>query len=121
MLIDIDNWKPSEGISLPDEVLNQIVKETSRNIAILAGPGTGKTELLAQRASFLLETGQCPFPQKILALCFKVDAAANITERVQKRCGNLANSRFISLTFDSFFISCTNSKTLKAFSEEADT
>ena len=105
MLIDIDNWKPSEGISLPDEVLNQIVKETSRNIAILAGPGTGKTELLAQRASFLLETGQCPFPQKILALCFKVDAAANIKERVQKRCGNLANSRFISLTFDSFFIS----------------
>lgn len=105
MLIEKELWKPSEGIILPVEVLDGIVKEFFKNIAVLAGPGTGKTELLAQRASFLLETGQCPFPQKILALCFKVDAAANIKERVQKRCGKLANSRFVSLTFDSFFIS----------------
>lgn len=105
MLIDVDNWQPTEGIIIPPVILEQIVKETSHSIAILAGPGTGKTEILAQRASFLLETGQCPYPQKILALCFKVDAAVNIKERVHKRCGELVASRFISLTFDSFFIS----------------
>lgn len=105
MLIDKRIWQPSEGVRLPQEVLDEIVKNTSQNIAILAGPGTGKTELLAQRASFLLETGQCPSPQKILALCFKVDAAANIQQRVEKRCGNVSKSRFISSTFDSFFIS----------------
>lgn len=97
-----DNWSPSEGIVLTEEALN-IIRQTDKNIAIIAGPGAGKTELLAQKANFLLQTGLCPHPQKILALCFKVDAAANIEERVKKRCSSVLASRFKSLTFDSFF------------------
>ena len=100
----IGKWVPSEGIVLTEESL-AIIQETSKNIALIAGPGAGKTELLAQRANFLLQTGACQYPKKILALCFKVDAAANIRERVNKRCSGLLVSRFKSLTFDAFFIS----------------
>ena len=52
-----------------------------------------------------MQTGKCRYPKKILTLCFKVDAAVNIKERVIERCGNFAEKAFISMTFDSFFIS----------------
>ncbi len=67
---------------------------------VMAGPGAGKTELLAQRASFLLETGACPAPQRILAISFKRDAAYNLRERVRRRCGPKLAERFDSYTFD---------------------
>ena len=102
MKINREEWLPCLGINIPQTVLNNIIKNDN-NLAIIAGPGTGKTELLAQKATFLLETNQCPNPYKIMALCFKVDAAKNLQERIEKRCGNI-NNRFLSLTFDAFFI-----------------
>jgi len=68
---------------------------------VVAGPEAGKTELLAQRACYLLETGLCPTPRRILAISFKRDAAKNLGERVQKRCGDRAR-RFDSFTLDKF-------------------
>jgi superfamily I DNA/RNA helicase len=68
---------------------------------VVAGPGAGKTELLAQRACFLLEAGICPTPFRILAISFKRDAAKNLQERVRKRCGDRAQ-RFDSFTLDAF-------------------
>lgn len=103
MKINREEWLPSEGINFPQIVLNDIIKNNS-NLAIIAGPGTGKTELLAQKAAYLFETNECPNPYKIIALCFKVDAAKNLQERIEKRCCGI-NNRFISLTFDAFFIS----------------
>lgn len=102
MKVNSEEWSPSEGINIPPTALNDIIK-SNNNLAIIAGPGTGKTELLAQRATFLLETNKCPSPYKIIALCFKVDAAKNLQERIEKRCSNI-NNRFLSLTFDAFFI-----------------
>lgn len=67
-----------------------------------AGPGAGKTELLAQRADFLLTTGACRYPQRILAISFKVDASRNIRERVRQRCGEQLAVRFDSFTFHAF-------------------
>lgn len=71
-------------------------------IALLAGPGAGKTETLAQRADFLLRTGVCPYPKRILAISFKKDASENLKERVAKRCGAELAARFDSYTFHAF-------------------
>ncbi|MEH7569919.1 UvrD-helicase domain-containing protein, partial [Priestia megaterium] len=93
-------WKPSDGIIL-EHGAEQAVKSL-KNILVTAGPGSGKTELLAQRASYLLETGICEEPQKILAISFKVDAAENLKKRVEKRVGQDLAKRFESRTYDSF-------------------
>lgn len=69
--------------------------------AVTAGPGAGKTEFLAQRASFLLETERCRPPQKILAISFKKDAARNLRERLRERVPEQVD-RFASMTFDAF-------------------
>lgn len=99
-----DNWQPSDGVELTPEQQTAVLIN-DRNIAIVAGPGTGKTEVLAQKATYLLQTGLCLSPFRILALCYKVDAASNIRERVKKRCPKDLSSRFCSLTVDSFIIS----------------
>ncbi len=93
-------WQPVDGFTLESEALDAI-KATS-NIYVIAGPGAGKTELLAQKASYLLEAGICLFPRKILAISFKKDAAKNLGERVRKRCRKELSSRFVSLTYDAF-------------------
>ena len=69
--------------------------------AVVAGPGAGKTEFLAQRAAFLLQTGLCPAPRRILAISYKRDSAANLGRRVAARVPEHAD-RFVSLTFDAF-------------------
>lgn len=94
------DWKPSDGIELEDAAILSI--KYPHNVSIVAGPGAGKTELLAHKAGYLIETGMCPYPKKILAISFKVDAARNLQERVEKRYGKDVSSRFESKTFDSF-------------------
>lgn len=89
-----------DGIYLEDEARAAVLSE--KNILVVAGPGAGKTELLAQRAGFLFATDRCAYPRKILAISFKKDAAENLKERVVKRYGNEAKTRFVSLTYDSF-------------------
>jgi superfamily I DNA/RNA helicase len=69
---------------------------------VVAGPGAGKTEFLAQRAAYLLQTGTCPPPYRILAISFKTDAADNLAARVRQRCPPELANRFVSLTFDAF-------------------
>ena len=96
-----DKWIPCDGIVL-EENAETAVKETDNNILVIAGPGAGKTELLAQKASYLFQTNICSDPQKILAISFKNDAADNLKKRVIKRCGSDVESRFVSLTYDAF-------------------
>ncbi|MGG1614833.1 ATP-dependent helicase [Paenibacillus sp. FSL K6-2441] len=98
--ISSEQWMPAANLSFEPESL-RIIK-SNRNVLVSAGPGAGKTELLAQRASFLLQTNTCVFPRKILALSYKVDAAGNLTDRVVERCGNLLAVRFDSRTYDAF-------------------
>lgn len=61
-----------------------------------------QTQLLAQRACFLLQTGICAPPRRILAISFKWDAARNLGDRVRLRCGDDLFAKFDSFTFDSF-------------------
>ncbi|MFE9273930.1 UvrD-helicase domain-containing protein [Paenibacillus glucanolyticus] len=99
-LVHPDKWNVRDGIELEKTALD--VTKSSTNNIVIAGPGAGKTELLAQRACYLLETGVCCAPSKILAISFKKDAAANLAERVKKRCGKELSRRFESITYDTF-------------------
>lgn len=74
----------------------------SANVVVTAGPGAGKTELLAQRADFLFRVDACPYPRRILAIAFKVDAARNLQTRVRLRSGAQYAARFDSFTFHAF-------------------
>lgn len=99
-MISAVDWKPIEVAALEDAAL-EVVKAGS-NTLVAAGPGTGKTELLAQRAAFLLQTGKCEFPSRVLAISFKRDAASNLRERVIRRCGQAHGRQLDSMTFDAF-------------------
>ena len=76
-MIAIDAWRPADGLTLEPNAL-LAAKEQERCLALTAGPGAGKTEMLAQRADFLLRTGTCRYPKRILAISFKVDASKNL-------------------------------------------
>jgi superfamily I DNA/RNA helicase len=95
-----DTWAPSGVESL--EPAAWAALRHPDNASVVAGPGAGKTEFLAQRACYLLDTGECPPPQRILAISYKRDAAANLAKRVQARARADVSARFDSVTFDSF-------------------
>ena len=99
-MITADKWTPSAGIDLEPNAGHVVRSET--NYLVVAGPGAGKTELLAQRASYLLETNLCMEPRRILAISFKKDAADNLRARVESRIGSQLAVRFDSHTFDSY-------------------
>lgn len=99
-IISPEDWLPSDNLELEDKALDAV--KSTHNCLILAGPGAGKTEMLAQRANYLLETNTCKYPRKILAISFKRDSSHNLNERVEARCGGELAKRFDSLTFDSF-------------------
>ncbi len=100
-MISVDAWVPADGLILEPNAL-RAAKEKIHSLALTAGPGAGKTEMLAQRADFLLRTGTCRYPKRILAISFKVDASRNLKERVRHRCGADLGSRFDSYTFHAF-------------------
>lgn len=100
-MIKPDLWIPANNLTLEPNALTA-VKEQYRSLALTAGPGAGKTEMLAQKADFLLRTGVCHYPKRILAISFKKDASSNLKERVQLRCGKNLSQRFDSFTFHAF-------------------
>src|SRR5215468_11328786 len=100
MLDSVSVWRPV-GVESLEPAAERAVRSSS-NTVVVAGPGAGKTELLAQRACFLLQTGTCEWPFRILAISFKRDAARNLGDRVRLRCGHELSARFDSFTFDSF-------------------
>jgi len=120
-MISVDKWSPADGLALEPNAL-LAAQERNRSLALTAGPGAGKTEMLAQRADFLLRTDTCTYPKRILAISFKADASKNLKERVVKRCGQELAFRFDSYTFhgfakriiDRFRVVLTGSDALKA-------
>ncbi len=100
-MIAVERWSPADGLILEPNAL-ATATEIARNMVLTAGPGAGKTEMLAQRADFLLRTGTCRYPRRILAISFKTDASQNLKARVRKRCGPDLAARFDSHTFHAF-------------------
>ncbi|MBN9423947.1 MAG: AAA family ATPase [Candidatus Accumulibacter sp. 66-26] len=95
-----EDWGPVGVNALETNALK--VVRSADNRSVIAGPGAGKTELLAQRAAYLLQTGFAPAPRRILAISFKRDAATNLAARVRQRCHRNHAERFDSMTFDAF-------------------
>ncbi|MDO4635887.1 MAG: ATP-dependent helicase [Streptococcus sp.] len=99
-MVKNEEWFPKGDIILEETALGAVKDVT--NCLVIAGPGAGKTELLAQKLDYLFSTNKCVSPKKILALSFKTDAASNLRERVKKRYGDEYASRFTSLTYSAF-------------------
>ncbi|AWS99007.1 ATP-dependent helicase [Pseudomonas juntendi] len=95
-----EDWKPVGVAALEANALKVVCATDHRSV--IAGPGAGKTELLAQRAAYLLQTSASPAPRRILAISFKRDAATNLAARVRQRCHRSHAQRFDSMTFDAF-------------------
>ncbi len=96
-----EDWRPEGGIYLEPNAWDAL-HASNRSVCIVASAGAGKTEFLAQKASYLLQTNICPAPKRILAISFKRDAARNLHDRVRARCAPGLARRFDSLTFDAF-------------------
>ena len=99
-MVKSEEWFPKGDIILEETALGAVKDVT--NCLVIAGPGAGKTELLAQKLDYLFSTNECISPKKILALSFKTDAAANMKNRVKKRYGDEYASRFTPLTYSAF-------------------
>ncbi|WP_292176455.1 ATP-dependent helicase [Brevundimonas sp.] len=99
-LIRPEDWRPTGIDDLESAAWNAL--RHAGSACVVAGPGAGKTEFLAQRADYLLETGLCRAPHRVLAISFKSDAANNLAARVRKRCPPGFAYRFVSVTFDAF-------------------
>jgi len=100
-LVVPEQWRP-QGVDDLEPRAWDALRETTRSVCVTAGAGAGKSEFLAQKATYLLQTGLCPRPKRILAISFKRDAARNLADRVASRCPPQQARRFDSVTFDAF-------------------
>jgi superfamily I DNA/RNA helicase len=100
-LVRREDWRP-KGIDNLEPRAWEALRQTGQSVLVTAGAGAGKTEFLAQKVAYLLQTGICPAPRRILAISFKRDAARNLSDRVAMRCAPEQARRFDSLTFDAF-------------------
>lgn len=99
--INPDAWEP-KGVAALEKAAMLALRMPADSVSVVASAGAGKTEFLAQKADYLLSTGICRAPTRILAISFKSDAAKNIADRVRQRCGHELARRFDSQTFDAF-------------------
>lgn len=100
-LVRPEAWRP-QGIADLEPQAREALREGTRSVLVTASAGAGKTEFLAQKATYLLQTSLCPAPRRILAISFKRDAARNLADRVERRCPPEQARRFDSMTFDAF-------------------
>ena len=99
--VSIDDWRP-QGVKSLEPAAMIALRLTDQSVCVVASAGAGKTEFLAQKAAYLLDTGLCRSPFRILAISFKSDAAKTLAERVRMRCPSDFARRFDSMTFDAF-------------------
>lgn len=67
---------------------------------VLAGAGSGKTSVITAKAGYLIKAG-IRRPDQILLLAFARDAAKEMSERIEERCGEPLEARtFHSLAYD---------------------
>src|SRR5882724_3890293 len=75
------------------------VSSFADKLAILAGPGSGKTHTLTSRTAWLLAQGLQPW--NVIVATFTVKAAREMKERIGKLIGNGMESKLILGTFHS--------------------
>ncbi len=70
----------------PNEAQQSAVTAPERVVAVVAGPGTGKTKTLVERIAYLVEERGVR-PREITAVTFTNQAAAEMRQRLEKRLG----------------------------------
>ncbi|MEX1663789.1 UvrD-helicase domain-containing protein [Thioclava sp. 15-R06ZXC-3] len=82
----------------PEQRLSIVVDEDAT--LVLAGAGSGKTSVITAKAAYLLKAGIRTADQ-VLLLAFAKDAATEMSERVEARCGAPVQARtFHALAYD---------------------
>lgn len=76
---------------LNEDQRNSVVSD-SKNILIVAGPGTGKTRSITHRIAYLIKE-QDVNPKNILAMTFTNKAAKEMKTRIQELCGDITGMR----------------------------
>ena len=66
-----------------------VTASTERNMLVLAGPGSGKTRVVAHRCAFLLKIARIR-PDRILVVCFNRSAMRELRERIRSLVGDTA-------------------------------
>lgn len=89
------------------------VEQPDGPVLVVAGPGTGKTRVIAARIAWLLETHPDLRGENILALTFNDRAAGEMKQRVLQQAGERARDVWVG-TFHSF---CLNEVLKPAFPE----
>ena len=100
-------------MGVPFEKLNEAqkiaVKAEGARILILAGPGTGKTEVLGHRIRYLIEEKNAN-PSEILAVTFTVKAAQEMVNRLRKFASfDPKGIRILTIHGEAWRILCQNS------------
>lgn len=95
-------------MSIPYEQLSpsqkRVVSHSATKLLVLAGPGTGKTEVLTHRMIHVINSFHA-LPQEILAVTFSRKAAKEMTDRVALSLGAVAeNIRICTLHAESLRI-----------------
>lgn len=86
------------GLNAPQQ---EAVSTACRALAVIAGPGTGKTRTLVARVLYLLKERKVK-PSEITAVTFTNKAADEMRERLEKEIGNKRTARLMNMgTFHS--------------------
>lgn len=82
----------------PEQRLSVIADEDAT--LVLAGAGSGKTSVITAKAGYLIKA-EIRKPHEILLLAFARDAATEMSERIEERCGEPVEARtFHALAYD---------------------
>jgi DNA helicase II / ATP-dependent DNA helicase PcrA len=92
LMADVPNLNPEQ---------RRAVEHGEGPLLVIAGPGSGKTRVIAHRIVHLLEHATGVQPENILALTFTEKAAGEMKARVRKEVPGLQKSPFIA-TFHAF-------------------
>src|SRR5438105_3476399 len=84
--VDLSNFSPSQ---------REVVQAGDGPVSVLAGPGSGKTTVLAGRIAYLVEQRGVP-PASILAITFTTAAAATLRQRLAGVLGDVARDLTIT-------------------------
>lgn len=101
--VQLERWKEFldtvESMPLtPEQRLSVVVDEDAT--LVLAGAGSGKTSVITAKAAYLLKAG-IRSPDELLLLAFARDAATEMSERIEARCGVPISARtFHALAYE---------------------
>ena len=87
-----------QGLQRSNSQQQAAISAEERTVAVVAGPGTGKTKTLVDRIAWLVEERGVR-PGEITAVTFTNQAAAEMRQRLEERLGRRAASRMTIGTF----------------------